>query len=351
MEFLKNYTILGVHLWKILVTILGVFLAITFAHTVFRALVSPTLRMGGGSFNVSIPTMSFKGYDAYDSVGVSESGVSQGAPGIAGELFFRNISPIVPYPDGATGDDAEAFEVTDYNASIETRHLKDTCEVFTELKEKPYAIFESMNEGTRNCFYRFKVAHAHVAEVLALIKDLDPKDLSETSYTIKREIDDFTSETEILEKKRASIDETLRGAVAAYEEIAWVATRAQDAEALSKIIDGKIRIIERLTEERISINAQLDRLARAKEEQVDRLAYTYFSVSVFEDKFIDGERIADSWKAAVRELVESINIAVQFMTVRLVVFLLWLVPLALYFFGLLFLGKYVWRLVKTLWQK
>ena len=50
---------------------------------------------------------------------------------------------------------------------------------------------------------------------------------------------------EYLKKKKETIEETLNDAINSYNEIAKVATEARDAESLSRIIDSKIRIIER----------------------------------------------------------------------------------------------------------
>ena len=195
------------------------------------------------------------------------------------------------------------------------------------------------------------MAHKNVPEVLAFIKDFDPKDISETTYTIKRQIDDYTSEEEILKSKLASIDDTLRGALRAYDEVTALATRTNDAGSLAKIIDSKIGVIERLSQERINAATQLDRLARAKADQLDRLLYTYFHVNIYENKFVDGEAIADSWKAAIRDFVRTLNQTMQDVTVNLLGALFIFAQYVLYFFILLFAAKYGWRAAKDIWKK
>ena len=109
-------------------------------------------------------------------------------------------------------------------------------------------------------------------------------------------------------------------------------------------------IIERLTSERINVTVQLERLSRAKEEQLDRLKYTYFNVSVYERKFFDGEALRESWKQELRELVMSINLAIQSVTTKLLVFVLWLLPIAIYALLLVVVAKYGWRLLRTIWK-
>jgi chromosome segregation ATPase len=220
-----------------------------------------------------------------------------------------------------------------------------------ELKAKSYVIFENSNNYDRGCNFTFKVQHDHVAEVLAWINDLDPKRLSENTYTIKRQIDDFTSEEEILRKKRDSIDETLRSATAAYEEVTRLATQTRDAGSLAEIISSRIDIIERLTQERININEQLDRLSRAKADQLDRMEYTYFHVDVAENKYVDLEAIRESWKQSIRDTVFAINQAIQGVTINLIGLFFILIQYALYALILLVIAKYGWQIALYLWRR
>ena len=130
-----------------------------------------------------------------------------------------------------------------------------------------------------------------------------------------------------------------------------LATRVQDVESLAKILDSKINIIERLTQERININAQLERLERSKAEQLDRLEYTYFSVNIFETKFVDGEALLDSWKESIKGFVRDVNSIAQDVTVNLVTLILRVLQLSLYLLIVLVVVKYGWKLVKYIWQK
>ena len=292
---------------------------------------------------------------SYDGGMYSEKAdMAYGTTGNAVGLSIRNVaSPSVPPANNTitTGDNAEDFEVTDYSANIETRHLEDTCKQISGLKSRTDVIFENANEYDKGCSYNFKVKHSSVAEILAVIKSLDPKELNENTYTIKRLVDDYTSEVDILKKKIASIEKTLADAVSAYDQVTRLATQTQNVDSLAKIIDSKIGIIERLTQERININAQLERLSRAKAEQLDRLDYTYFNVSVVENKFIDGQNLKDSWKAAIKNFVRDVNNVFQDITVNLVTLLFLILQYVIYFFIVLMVVKYGWRSVKYIWKK
>src|SRR3989339_753836 len=84
------------------------------------------------------------------------------------------------------------------------------------LKPREDVIFENASEYEKNCNYSFKVKRDSVKEILSIIESLDPKELNENTYTIKRLIEDYTSELEILQKKLNSIEETLNNAINAY---------------------------------------------------------------------------------------------------------------------------------------
>jgi hypothetical protein len=109
-------------------------------------------------------------------------------------------------------------------------------------------------------------------------------------------------------------------------------------------------MIERLTQEKIRIDEQLDRLTRGKAEQLDRLEYTYFYVSVYENKYVDTKGLGDSWKQAVREFVYKLNQMLQDLTIGLVLFLLFIVQWLIYAVIALVIAKYGWRFVRAFWS-
>src|SRR3989339_1570461 len=252
MEFLNKLNLKPAIIFKVAGLVLAALLGIILLTLVFRVIGSSFgsvtrqgLEESAGGFNML----------AYDSDG-SKASFGAAAP----ELSARNIAPMPPYEETVTGDRSEDYEVTQYSGTIETRDLDGTCGALAALKTKDYVIFESANEYDRGCNYSFKVERERAEEILAVVNELDPKYLTESVRTIKRQIDDFTSETDILTKKKESIEKTLNDAITAYDEISRIAAQARDAESLSRIIDSKIKIIERLSQDRIKVNEQLDRL-------------------------------------------------------------------------------------------
>jgi hypothetical protein len=286
---------------------------------------------------------------------IFEEGMSKGYSMQAsdGNVVFstRNTMIYPPYGGSPSGDMAEEFEVTDYSATIESQDSEKTCVSVMALKSKLYVVFENSSSYDSGCNHTFKVKKANVDEILASLKALDPKDLSENTRTIKAQIDDYTSEIEILESKLKTIDSTLKSAVAAYDDITAVATRNQDAASLATIIGSKLSIIERLTQEKINVSMQLDRYARAKAQEVDKLEYTYFHVSVYENKYIDGRSLGESWKAAVRQFVYDVNRIIQGLTIGIIGFILIIAQILIYVFIVVFVVKFAWRGVKGIWNK
>ena len=219
------------------------------------------------------------------------------------------------------------------------------------LKAKSYVIFENSNQYDTGCRFYFKVEKKYQEEILGVIKALDPKTLTENTRTIKRMIDDYTQEEDILKKKKQTIEDTLNNAINSYDEISRVATQARDAESLAKIIDSKIRIIERLSQERINISVQLDRLSRAKAEQLDRLSYTYFNVSIYENKYVNVDDLKDSWKMAVKKFVRDVNKIFQDVSINLLAVILMIFQYALYILILIVTAKYGWKIAKNIWNR
>lgn len=356
MEFLTKYNLTPVKVLKIA----GLVLLAVFVLTFGFQLVGSSINSVSPKKSISSIMPQSAGFAVSDSLGL---GLSEASFGSSGEmdnkavgLSARNVastpsaSPSYKVEE-ATGNNAEDMEVTEYRATVETRQLKNTCKTIVDLKAKDYVIFENAQENDDNCYYVFKVKRENAEEILAIIKNLKPKDISESTYTIKKLVDDYTSEEEILKNKLTSIDETLTKATASYDNITALATRVQDVESLAKIITSKINIIERLTQERINVSSQLDRLSRSKAEQLDKLEYVYFYTNVYENKFFNWKNIKDSWKYAVKNFVNDINTIAQNVSINFATFILFILQYALYIIVLLLCAKYGWKAVKYIWNK
>jgi hypothetical protein len=181
--------------------------------------------------NSSIGGLGVSKYDAGVNYGggAAYQKMSESAAYDSYELSARNVDSMTssqtPSPSGNTAED---YEITEYSAEIETRDLEKSCREIISLKPRDYVIFEDANEYDKGCSYVFKVASGQAEEILNIVKGLDPKNLTENTQTIKKRIDDFTSQEEILTKKKETIEETLNNAIKAYDEIAALATQTRD---------------------------------------------------------------------------------------------------------------------------
>ena len=259
------------------------------------------------------------------------------------------ISPI-PEPGFSTGDDAEEYEIKSYNATIKTRRLEKTCKVVADLKVREDVIFENANQNDDGCYFSFKVKKESAEEILAVIEKLKPEDLNENIRTIKGTIEFYDKQLDILEKKLESVEDTLTKAQSAYDEVATLATRKQDVESLALIIDNKLKLIEKLTNERMNIKQQIDRYNQNKAEQLERLNYSFFNVNIYKDLIFDWKDIKESWKYELKAFVRNFNEVVQGISVNLVTYMIRFVQVAIYFFISVFLLKFVWVATKRIWK-
>jgi len=258
--------------------------------------------------------------------------------------------PPIPEPGFSTGDDAEEYEVKTYSATVKTRKLEETCAKVAALKSREEVIFETANQNDDSCYYKFKVKKEHTEEILEVIKSLKPEDMNENISTIKGTVEFYDKQLEILEKKLVSIEDTLEKAQIAYDEVATLATRKQDVESLAMIIDNKLKLIEKLTNERMNIKQQIDRYNQNKADQLDRLNYSFFSINIYKDLIFDWKEIKDSWKYELKAFVRNFNDVIQGISVNLVTYMIRFVQVAIYFFISVFLLKFVWVATKKIWK-
>lgn len=266
-------------------------------------------------------------------------------------LSVRNAGGAIPQAMQTTANTAEAFEVTEYSAQIETGKKKEVCSKIASLKPLDYVIFENADEADSYCRYTFKVKTDHKEEILGHIKSLEPKNLSESVNTIKKQVDDYTSEEDILKKQLEAIETSLGGALNDYDKLRELATQARDVESLAKIIDSKVNLIERLTQQRLNIKSQLDRLSRAKAEELDKLEYVFFSVSVSERKIFDWQEIKDSWHSTFRSFVSDVNSILQDISINLITVAMRIFQFALYLMIGMLVLRALWVLTKRIWMK
>ena len=340
MKLLKNFD------WstKSIAKVIGVLLLGIVAIAIAIALISFSFRTIFGISNQGYSEKSYPG--GMPMMESMESAYYDGDMGIS-DMVRSNL---IHSPGFSTGTDAEDFEVTNYSSTIETRKLDETCETIANLKVKDYVIFEDSNKNDDSCYYRFKVENKNADEIIKVIEDLDPEILNVNVQSIKGVVEGVESELDILKKKLTSIEETLEDAQDSYDEISKLATQQRDAETLAKIIDSKLNLIERLSNQKLQIKTQIDRYNKAMADQLDRLDFTFFNINVYEDLIFDWEQIKDSWKYESKELVRNVNEVFQAITLNLVTYLIRFAQVVLYLFISVLLLKFVWMGLKRIWK-
>lgn len=289
------------------------------------------------------------GMPEYDMAYPSSGGTGGGMGGHAPTLSYRNIAP-PGYGGTPAGDDLEAFEASDYSATFRQGNIERTCQIIEGLKSRTDVVFINAERGDTNCYYRFKVPKASSERIMSAIKALEPEEFSVHTETVKGQVTDYTSTLTILSTKLAAIESALEDAEAAYDELTVYATSQNDAETLANVINSKLAIIERLTGERLMVRGEIERVTRAKAEEIERIDHVFVSVYAFEDPVINFESIGESWRQAVRNLITIANEVFQSVTVGLVAFIFFLVPIAFYSLLILLVVKYGMRLVKKIWK-
>lgn len=276
--------------------------------------------------------------------------VSGSAPEAAMLASDAKMALPPPAPDDEFVDqNAEKFEVEDWYVSYRPSSKTKICDAVAALKADPEIIFTSANTGDYNCNYEFKVAKVKAETVLAQLRDLKPDELNRSVYTIQKTVEGMTDELTIQKNKLAEIEKTLQAAQRDYDELSQLAKEKQDIESLTKLIDLKLSSIEKLSQQRLEISEQITRLEKARAEQLEKLRYTNFHVSVQEDRFIDWKQIVDSWKQQVQQLVRDFNEILQSLSVGLVNFGLQAVRALIYLFLAVGLLRLTWGGVKKIW--
>lgn len=246
--------------------------------------------------------------------------------------------------------DLESFEMTRYNASIEAKSHTKFCNTFHELKSRTEVVFTNSSFSRLNCNFSFKVEKNYIAEIVDIIEEMNPKEFSQNTHTIKQALTDIATEEVFLTAQLDSVTSTLAEAKESYDEISGVAIANGDSQSLTKIIDSKLSMIEKLTNQSITLSRQLQQISQRQQDSLDHLEYVYFQVNVYQNNFINKTEIVDSWKSSMRDMVRNMNTIAQDLSVNLFVFLLSIMKYLIYSFVVVFTVKYGWKAAKKIWN-
>jgi len=339
MKFFKNFDWSAKSIGKVIGVIFLGIIAFSIAIALISFSFKTIFNLGQSSYD-----------DYYGDYSRSEYAMEEASYFEDNILSSKSIVHPYPTPGYSTDTDAEDFEVKQYSGTIKTNKLDKTCEIISSLKAKDYVIFEDSNKNDDSCYYRFKVKKENTEEIVATIEELDPENFNVSVQSIKKHVEGIEDELSILQKKLDSIEETLETSQDSYDEISKLATHKQDAETLAKVIDSKLNLIERLTNQKLQVKEQIDRYNERKSSQLDQLDFTFFNINVYKDLIFDWENIKDTWKWEIKDLIRNVNEVFQAITLNLVTYLIRFIQVVIYLFVSLLLIKFVWIGTKAIWK-
>ncbi|MFA6457981.1 MAG: hypothetical protein WCV72_01145 [Patescibacteria group bacterium] len=266
-------------------------------------------------------------------------------------LSSSNIMPPIPSPEGGVVDaTAEDYEVKTYSANYQPNDKTKICATIIGLKSDPEIVFSNSNEDEQSCSFTFEIPNARAEEIVTLLKNLNPENLSANIYTIQKAVEGTSDQLAILTQKLEQTEATLTEAQASYADLMKLATSSRDITNLTQLITLKISAIEQLAQTKISINQEIEQVQRSRADLLRQIANTTFNVSVYEQKFIDWKQIGDSWKQAIRDFVSSVTDLTQFVSIRLVSFTLYAAAAIAYLAIVFAFLKVLWLLGKKVWK-
>ncbi len=353
-EFVKNFDLSLKSIGKVIVlTVMGVVLL-----AVTLAILGITWRFvtSGSSFNLaqshtSAMPMAMSGM-------MDEFGEMFGSGFTKNDLMMRKstlglgmvASMPEPYFDNGVSQEMEDYERISYNAEIERYEIETVCDEIEALKPLDYVVFKNANRSDKNCSYRFSVESEHEVEVVNTIRALDPKEFNTSVDTREPAVSGNVFEREILESRLESIQDSLKQAEDAYGSAITLATNRGNVESLAALINGKLELIERLSNQKRSVAQQLARLVRGGDRTLSETEYAHFNVQVSKKQIVDWEGIGSTWRYGVDEFVGSVNKILQGLTFGLILFALMVFKFLVYLFVFAAFARLTWVLARKVWK-
>ncbi len=331
---------------KIVICIVGVVIAvvlllvITFIKATFGY--SMGLTQGGMVPQMSMPVPRQPSYGAVTNIASSK---------VAYDSYGGNDSSPVMYEQASVTEDAELYEVTSYQATIESRTMEEDCLTVQNLKADDAIIFLSSNVGKTSCSFNFKAKKSASQKALDAINGLDPKQLTENVHTIEDTLINYDRRKVILENKLKTIDSILTEAVASYQEVSRLAVQTGSVTNLRQAINDKVDIVERLTQKKLAIEQELSSISNSSSSDLEETNYAQFSVYIVKDAYIDKDSLVSSWKSEIKRLVREINNSIQAITIGFLSILFVIVKYILYLLVTVVLLKYLKKIIVMIWNK
>jgi hypothetical protein len=285
--------------------------------------------------------------------------VSLELPSFRAKSVSNNIAMdevMSPVEDGySVGSDSENYETLSYQVNFKKSNIDSVCGNIKSLKNFDYVVFERSRNNETSCSFSFKVKRDKAEEVISYLNSLNPVSLTANTEVVKKQVVEYDSRLQILLKRQDELKKTLDDAIVAYDNLVLLATKVENPDSLTKVINSKLATIEKLTNQRFSLSQQIDTLSRRSAELNDRIEYAYFNVNVTKYRVFNLASIKDSWVNQTRSFVYGVNEMLQSLTLGVLRLFLVLLQSVVYIsiigFVIVAFSKFSWRFVKTFWSK
>jgi hypothetical protein len=263
---------------------------------------------------------------------------------------YGNRSSVYATP-AVTTRKAEDFELTSYQAQVESRDVESDCQTIQNLKSDEAIIFISANTAKDSCSFSFKTEKTKEQSAVSVIKALNPKSFTQNVATIEDRLTSYDRRKEILEHELTVLQKILDDAITSYEALSKLAITTGSVTNLRQAIYDKVDIIERLTQKKLTIEQELRQLGDSTSSSKEEIQYVQFSVSVYKNTFVDKEALASSWKYEIKQFISEMNKSLQTVTIGLVTFIFTLGTYILYLLIIVVIVKYLKRVLVYIWRK
>jgi hypothetical protein len=319
----------------IFIGLLGLMLILTIIQSTFQKL------QGVGQMNNSMMQFSDKSAGMMTD-SVAPSSIEYGG-GVDSVNVYEDSPSMPPAPSSAytSGDDAESYESLSYNVSFKRADIENTCDTIESWKPLTYVVFESTSRNDASCDYRFKVKRDYAEIMISEIEKLKPENFTANTETVKKQLVEYSDRLSILLRKQEILENALESSSQAYSDLKILATEVQD--------------IGRLTEERILLSQEIERLSKNKTELEDTIEYVSFSLQVEKYDVLNLDTIKDAWVYRIRSFLYEGNMMLQNLTLGILSLILQLLMFVVYagivLFVVLFVGKHAWRGGREYWKR
>lgn len=272
---------------------------------------------------------------------------------IAADYGAKMYSSYYPYTDNG-GMYAEEFEQTSYYAFFDTRLFNETCTAIASLKPLNYVLFDYASENDSYCSYEFRVEEAYAPTVADAIRALYPDDFSANTATVAQTIKSQESERAYLERRLESLESTRAEAEDAYESLLEKAVTKGSVAELANVVNSRLHIIERLTQDIQTVEEQLERLDATQTDTLEETLYEHFSVQVQKRVLIDWETMKNDWHDSLSMSVINLNKVFVLLTLGLLEFvthaLVSILFIAIIVLGMVAATKYMRIAIQYIWK-